>query len=159
MEHFERFSLRIAARHGDDGARQKPQSARGVAFRRVFRCSKSCAEHQVSAEADSRVRRLARTRSRMASICPSSHIVAAASAKAPTPGKTMASALAISDASAVMRASPPAATRPRSDGLSVALLHRSPQSFASPTGRPGCRQRIAHARVGLDRLRHRAPPP
>ena len=56
----------------------------------------------------------ARTRSRMASICPSSHIVAAASAKAPTPGKTMASALAISDASAVMRASPPAATRPRS---------------------------------------------
>ena len=56
----------------------------------------------------------ARTRSRMASICPSSHIVAAASAKAPTPGKTMASALAISDASAVMRASPPAAMRPRS---------------------------------------------
>lgn len=54
------------------------------------------------------------TRSRMASICPSSHIVAAASAKAPTPGKTMASALAISDASAVMRASPPAAMRPRS---------------------------------------------
>ena len=56
----------------------------------------------------------ARTRLRMASICPSSHIVAAASAKAPTPGKTMASALAISDASAVMKASPPAAMRPRS---------------------------------------------
>ena len=56
----------------------------------------------------------ARTRSRMTSICPSSHIVAAASAKAPTPGKTMASALAISDASAVMKALPPAAMRPRS---------------------------------------------
>ena len=50
MGHFKRFPLRIAARHGDDGTRQKPQSARGVAFRRAFH---AVLEHQVLAEADS----------------------------------------------------------------------------------------------------------
>ena len=50
MGHFERLALRIAARHGNDGARQKPQSARGAALGRAFH---AVLEHQVLAEADS----------------------------------------------------------------------------------------------------------
>ena len=50
MRDLERLALRIAARHGDDGTWQKPQSARGVPFRRAFH---AVLEHQVFAEADS----------------------------------------------------------------------------------------------------------
>ena len=55
----------------------------------------------------------AATAARMASACPISFMVAMASANAPTPGKTMPSALRMAAASSVMTALKPASDSPR----------------------------------------------
>ena len=154
MGHFERFSLRIAARHCDDGARQKPQSARGVAFRRAFH---AVLEHQVFAEADSQ-----KGDACAHSVANSLHLPEFAHRRRRIregPDTWQDDGVRFGYLGRVRRDESLDARSDEAalDGFQVALLvidYRYHSHLLQ--GAFGRRQRIAHARVGLDRLAHRA---